>query len=283
MFLVGLSSTVFASGCTEEDSGPEGTAMAGEMLSMTVDSVIPGNIVALGKGAGGLGWVATTCDKSPDVTMIDACGQEVIGEGHYAWSGCSVDLPEGARYSQLVSEGSVDVSSSLNGDCSQGDATFDRLVTVNVQRNMPSGRSMTLHGTVTTHHTQAAPTAFEVLIDLHREMSRDGSVMAGGDMSGTVSVTRDGVTEQQTLSGTMTMSMHNPHNSHDATIQLTNVVRDPVGDCRWPTSGQIVRTTDGETHSLEFGSTCGVATLDGAAVDLNELSSRMGKKGHGNM
>lgn len=246
---------------------PEPGIMALELIGDGDDSAADGDQAGAGRHRRFID-LARQCAPGAPIQAIDACGRSVPGSEHLEWTNCSVELPEAARASQIVSSGTLDVSASLTGSCGDGSAVLSRTATFVIDRQLAEGVSMRVEGTSSlTRQSRGDQT---VSIEVSRNVSR-ADASASGSVSGQLAVSVD-AEGQRVLNGTISFSMTNPRvGSRSGTLTLENVARVSREECMWPVGGSMTTRTNGDQSKvIAFSETCGQATIDGAPVDLNE-------------
>ncbi len=240
------------------------------------------------------------CDPTPDVTTTTLCGREFPTAIVLDWTGCQARLddhggatagsPGGARHDD-ADGGGAGAASSI-GATSAGHVSITNTVTVDPAVTCTDSATYTFARTadadVTTTETDgtSAEVAAHVASSSTRQPSaqtfsqhksyqiartdRDaaGAATRASSLTGDVSESFDGsaATPLRLIDGTLTRDRGDGTTS---TLVLTGIQLPAPGLCRWPTAGTITETvSDGTSHTLVLGSTCGQATLDGAAVTL---------------
>jgi hypothetical protein len=90
-----------------------------------------------------------------------------------------------------------------------------------------------------------------------------GTATASGDL--VIALARSGADRSATVNGGISVAL--PFG--EAAIAMTDVVRVPPTECRYPIAGSVTHTLpDGTSHILAFGPACGQGTADGEPVDL---------------
>ena len=190
-----------------------------------------------------------------------------------------------------MSSGSIDVRHEVTGATDSCDAStelrFADTTDLDIERVTPMGRHMTLTGKVTatsTHSVNATAFTKQVEIAAQRTMSDgDGVTLRQVRVSGSANVafSVDAAGTKRVIDGKLTADFGD---GAAQTITLEGVTRLDPNLCRWPVAGTSTRVeADGTSHELVFSSSCGTATLDGVAVDLNaQRGGGHGKSGKGN-
>lgn len=262
--LVTLAST---SACSTDESAAEPALRAAELSELALSPILLLDAGAM-SGAGRFAAIAGACDAAPELSELDACGRTMLGSAVYAWSECSVELPDAAGADTLTSSGSFTLDSELEGTCGSDELSLARTLEFELARALEGGE-MLIEGSATI--TRAAPTldAAEVELDIARSIVGVDQAPASR-VHGRLQVEVDRGTATRRASGTLTMSMSHPrYGSRSSEVELIDVVRGPEGACRWPIAGSVVH----EGHTLEFSAVCGEATLDGEAVDLASVAA----------
>jgi hypothetical protein len=170
------------------------------------------------------------------------------------------------------SSGTVDIAYDYKAaeDCS-GSVEQNQAVTFQISRTAEDGAVSTVQGTTSSSSTlvgNAPPQQKTTQADVTRSHTdASGAVVSSVHLTGSMSVAFSSDTPPtRTVNGSYTEELLD---GTTGTVTLDNVVRAPRNVCRWPTSGTLTRaTSDGQTHTLVFGPDCGIATLDGTAVEL---------------
>lgn len=284
----------FAAGCataptSSEDPGVAAIAILGES-SDNADEPDLGRMRGNGLGlVDGLPGIALKCDVTPTVATAIICGVEQPANETYSWTDCRMGMAgrgKGKGQGGPVSNGSIQVRHDVSGTTEDCDATttleWTDTTDLDIARQTPRGRRMSLNGTVTatsTHNIEAQAFTKQLEIAVQREMiDADGATLREVGITGTASVSFSVGTEStmRVIDGTLTADLGD---GSSQSILLAGVTRLDPDRCRWPVAGSLVRVEADETrHELQFSSDCGLATLDGSAVDLNE---QRGNGGHG--
>lgn len=282
-----LTLTLALGGCTRDEGDPTVSAAADLQRSLEMDGVLdllgPGGGPALDGGKGlpaGL-----VCDESPVLVMDALCGDDFAAEAHYAWSDCLVDHP-GER-PDITTSGKLDLVRSVVGaaECG-GSVGLEESATFEVSLALPQSRSAAMTGTIhafSERDLEAGSFTRTTTLSATRSLLDDGELVRSSELAGDLEISvvlaEDGPV--RTIDGTLHVTLH--EEDGDATITLEGVVHRPLSDCAWPTAGTLVRARPDATHTLSFGPACGHATLDGDAVDLDDMQAdgRGGRHGRG--
>lgn len=270
-------------GCAREGADPTVAAAADLQRTLELDGALDLSGPGGGLAPGARAPAALACDEAPEVVSASLCGHEYAAEARYAWADCAVELP-GER-PDVTTSGTFDVvrSASGEGDCA-GPAELEESAVFEVEAALPRGRRAALSGAITarsrrdleagTFQRSATITATRAVYD------EDGELVRAAAMEGALEVAVRASEEgpERVTEGTITLATGD---EDEATISLVGVVHRPLAGCAWPTGGTLIRALpEGERHTLVFGPGCGEGTLDGEAVELDELQQG-GRRGRG--
>jgi hypothetical protein len=295
----GIVVLVLASGCatevtSSEDPGVAVAAIVGE-TSDNADEPDLGRMRGTALGlVDGLPGIALRCDPTPTVVTASVCGTDLAASETYAWTDCRMGLGgqgKGNGMGGPVSSGTVEVRHEVAGTTDGCDAStelqFSDTTDLDIARVTPRGRHMSLIGKVaatSTHGVNATTFTKQVEIAVQRTMSdSDDVTLRQVRLSGSASVafSVDAAGTKRVIDGKLVADFGD---GSTQSITLEGVTRLDPNLCRWPVAGTSTRVEpDGTNHQLVFSSTCGTATLDGVAVDLNaQRGGGHGKSGKRN-
>lgn len=146
-------------------------------------------------------------------------------------------------------------------------ATFD------ISRTAPDGSVSRNEGTVSSVADLSASGRPEVKsssVDVSYSLTdAAGTVIRSMDLVGTRNVA---FSSDEPPTRTINSSFTETYaDGTTGTLTEVDVIRPPMNECPWPTSGTVTRVaSDGTTQTLVYGPTCGDGTLNGAPVDLAE-------------
>lgn len=203
---------------------------------------------------------AMYCDATPDYTYVNLCGTQVASSASVAWSGCAAG-PDG----NVQTSGTLDMTLDVQATCGAvTEVTFTRQLDFDVVFASDREKN-TFAGAVTVAGTQPLFTpSWTREMTFYMTSITDGQGAKPKKLDGSLSVAFTGgkdVTPSETWDGAF--------ETHAGALKFEGVTRADPKSCKWPTAGQIVRTTDGQTHTLAFSATCGEATLDGKTINLD--------------
>ena len=181
----------------------------------------------------------------------------------------------GGSGSEPTSSGTVDITNTISAaDCTDGAAfNFEEKASFTVDRTDPRGGTEHLTGSTdstSSHALQAASFTKATTLDVSRTMTPADGGSEETSVSGSLSIAFDASSGAPVRTVSGELSLTGP-NGDAETATLNSVVRDPPRTCRTPVGGTIdYAGSDGASHELAFGPTCGAATLDDSAITLDD-------------
>ncbi|MBS2032848.1 MAG: hypothetical protein JST54_33550 [Deltaproteobacteria bacterium] len=174
-----------------------------------------------------------------------------------------------------TSSGTVDITNTITAaDCTAGASfSFEEKASFDISRTDPRGGSEHLVGSTdstSSHALQATTFTKATTLDVSRTMTAPDGGSDATAVSGSLSIAFDASSGApvRTVSGELSLTLPG---GNTETATLNGVVRDPPRTCRTPVGGSIdYAGSDGTSHELAFGPTCGAATLDGTAITLHD-------------
>jgi len=280
--LLVLSLALAACGADEDATA---SAAVDVQRSLAMDGILdligPKGLVPGGDAPTGL-----HCDDAPELLTASPCGEELVTEAHFAWSGCEVDHP-GER-PDVVSDGSFDLVRELPEGLSCDPGELVEVATeadFAVELDLSNGRSAAMSGSILavserTIGSQGYTRSATLAVD--RAIYEDGDLLRkiaiAGQLNVAIAAAEGGPT--RTVDGSLTITPDDSESVGEVT--LVGVVHEPLSECAWPIAGELLRARPGgETHHLVFGPGCGEATIDGESVDLTEAQAGGPRRGHG--
>ncbi|HEY2899521.1 MAG TPA: hypothetical protein VGL59_03015 [Polyangia bacterium] len=301
---VAVSVTMVA-GCGASTGNGANTSTTSAELAAATSGVTTGSTISTTPELGGLmaglmpprlpdGAEVFRCDPAPAITTATVCGRIFPATIELQWTDCLARPPHGGdgRDPETRGDGGASDAGGANEGRSAGKVSITNAVTAE-----PAGTcgatavitvSRTSNGDITT--TEADGTSEETVTATSSLSTRDpaakefsqtktydiartdrdasGATSKSTRLTGQVSETFDdsGASPLRTLTGTLD---HDHGDGTTSAFKMMDVVFPAPGDCRWPTAGIITETrSDGVTHTLVFGATCGQATLDGTSIIL---------------
>jgi hypothetical protein len=217
------------------------------------------------------------CDATPTVTETQICGHSYPSTIALDWTTCDAHPPRGSfdrSAGVMGSSGTVNLTNSITTDppdsCQQATTVkFARSTTLDITTTASDG-TREIAGTASTSSTRDTTarsfTNSETYDLTTTDKDATSAVVKTRRINGTfqtVFADTAGVLDR-TINGTAAVTV----DGVTQTVTITNLLRAAFLGCRWPTSGTIVLTSAGTSHTLELGTTCGAATLDGTAITL---------------
>jgi hypothetical protein len=184
-----------------------------------------------------------------------------------------------------TSSGTVDIANSYDTSAGcEGAIVETQVVTFHVDRARSDGKSFSIEGTTSSSLTLIPgqpPQAKSTSIDVTRTAKDEsGAVVRSVHLTGTRAVAfSSDLPPARTVNEDLQAEFED---GAQRTVKLTDVVFPPMHACPFPISGTMVSSEpDGTTHTLVYGPTCGAATEDGTAIQLQQRDRRgPGMGGH---
>lgn len=273
-FLLSLVLPLSGFACSSDDDAGA-TVRAADMAEIALAPVLPLAGAELGATSHFVS-IAQQCDAAPQLTTLDACGRELLDAASYAWSDCTLDAPADAPFDTLTSSGSLRLATRSEGSCERGDLALARTLAFELDAAPHEGVHMRTTGETTLARTQLDASQLTIDIAVERVIETERGEGPSLQLAGRLEVELAREHGTRSTSGSLTMTLRHPRwGEQSSTVELIEVLRVAHEQCRWPVGGTVVDAD----HVLEFSSECGHATLDGEAVELDEIAQHEHRRG----
>lgn len=272
-----ISALLVLNACNKKSS--DGDSTSSDAVSDTIESAMgTANSLAAANESGTISLMSM--DESVDpyaacsVSSLRSCSGANCTVN---WGDCSVGtITMSGTWSEVFS--SAGCASSFTNSCSLTRTTSDStatfasggyITTSTEAHTTYSGVSIPSTGTTIS---LSGGTRTITINGLHKVRKlRTGATWSDHSITGSLTVTGSKPTSNRVVSGNITVY----HNRADYTVVNTfNSVTWGDSSCKFPTSGSITAALSGSlsgSKTLTFTSTCGTATLEGAAITLTNV------------